>query len=165
MCSVVEVVDGWEISCSGEHRLVLSNSAVPNCILNYNQISGEKGGVMKKIALIILLCVGIGVFSGKAVAGIVNKEEVCMVNNSYMGKAQIPVDVNGKTYYGCCAGCVSTLQHNESVRYAIDPISNNKVDKSDAFIIKNPSKPAEVLYFETRENALSYLVKFSTLSR
>lgn len=29
-------------------------------------------------------------------------EEVCMVNNEYMGKKQFEVNFEGKIYYGCC---------------------------------------------------------------
>ncbi|VAW13928.1 hypothetical protein MNBD_BACTEROID05-864, partial [hydrothermal vent metagenome] len=32
----------------------------------------------------------------------INKNLVCMINDKYMdGKIQIPVEVEGKTYYGC----------------------------------------------------------------
>lgn len=63
---------------------------------------------------------------------------VCMVNDAYMGKPQIPVPVNGKTYYGCCEMCVDKLNNIESARIAIDPFSGNQVDKSEAFIVVTP---------------------------
>ena len=59
---------------------------------------------------------------------------VCMINNEYMAKEQIPTVVNGKTYYGCCAACAENLKNNQSSRYAEDPYSNEQVDKADAFI-------------------------------
>ncbi len=46
---------------------------------------------------------------------------VCMVNDAYTGVTQIPVPVNGKTYYGCCQGCVDKLNNMESPKMAIDP--------------------------------------------
>ena len=59
---------------------------------------------------------------------------VCMVNNAYMGKEQIPVEFEGKTYYGCCNMCVDKINNNREVRYAIDPVTGREVDKATAFI-------------------------------
>jgi YHS domain-containing protein len=76
---------------------------------------------------------------------------VCMVNDAYMGKPQIPVPVNGKTYYGCCEMCVDKLNNLESARIAIDPYSGNPVDKSEAYIVlMNPQ--GAVAYFESEAN-------------
>lgn len=76
---------------------------------------------------------------------------VCMVNDAYMGKPQIPVPVNGKTYYGCCEMCVDKLNNIESARIAIDPYSGNPVDKSEAYIVlMNPQ--GAVAYFESESN-------------
>src|SRR5690606_17886247 len=36
----------------------------------------------------------------------VPNDMVCMVNDEYMGKKQIPVVVGATTYYGCCDMCV-----------------------------------------------------------
>ena len=33
---------------------------------------------------------------------IVPNDKVCMVNDRFMGVAQIPIEANGTTYYGCC---------------------------------------------------------------
>lgn len=76
---------------------------------------------------------------------------VCMVNDAYMGKPQIPVPVNGKTYYGCCEMCVDKLNNIESARIAIDPFSGNQVDKSEAFIVVTNPQGA-VAYFESEAN-------------
>lgn len=83
---------------------------------------------------------------------------VCMVNNAYMGKTQIPVPVNGKTYYGCCQGCVDKLNNEESARTAIDPFSGKKVDKSEAYIILM-NKEGTVAYFESEANYMAYIKK------
>lgn len=83
---------------------------------------------------------------------------VCMVNDKYFGTEQIPVVAEGKTYYGCCQGCVGNIQNNRAVRYARDPYSGVEVDKAGAFIVKNPdSIKQEVLYFESKENFKRYL--------
>lgn len=84
---------------------------------------------------------------------------VCMVNNRYMGTPQIAVPVKDKTYYGCCQNCVKELNESESARFAVDPVSKMKVDKSLAFIIINPDTKDEVLYFESAQNANTYLGK------
>ena len=85
----------------------------------------------------------------------VPNELVCMVNDAYMGKPQIPVPVDGKTYYGCCKMCVGTLNEKESARTAIDPFSNKPVDKTEAYIVLMKEE-GEVAYFESKENYLKY---------
>lgn len=75
--------------------------------------------------------------------------QVCMVNNQFMGTAQIPVEVEGKTYFGCCEMCKGRLQSDASSRSAKDPVSGKLVDKATAVIGKRPS--GDVLYFESKE--------------
>ncbi len=86
---------------------------------------------------------------------IVKPEYVCMVNDRFMGVEQIPVKVNEKVYYGCCKMCIGRLQNNESLRYAVDPISGKKVDKAKAVIVKQ--KDGSVLYFENESNAQQFI--------
>ena len=73
-----------------------------------------------------------------------------------MGIDQIPVLVQNKTYYGCCDKCVRDLNEDETVRYAIDPFSNVRVDKALAFITMNSKQKGTILYFESKENAKRY---------
>ncbi len=86
---------------------------------------------------------------------LVNSSEVCMVNNQYMGKPQIPVEVSGKTYYGCCEMCKGKLLKDAAARTAIDPTSRREVDKARAVIAKNET--GDVLYFENEANFATYL--------
>lgn len=86
---------------------------------------------------------------------LVNSSEVCMVNNQYMGKPQIPVEVSGKTYYGCCEMCKGKLLNDAAARTAIDPASKREVDKASAVIAKNEA--GDVLYFENEANFATYL--------
>lgn len=79
---------------------------------------------------------------------------VCMVNNAVMGKAQIPVKFEGKTYYGCCEGCVETIKTERAARYAKDPVSGKEVDKAKAVILEGPG--GEALYFESLDTASRY---------
>ena len=88
--------------------------------------------------------------------GQVQSSYVCYVNNRYLGKEQIPVEVDGKTYYGCCQGCVGNLKKNRAPRYAKDPLTGDEVDKSSAFIVLKPNSKGEVLYFESEDNYLTY---------
>jgi YHS domain-containing protein len=70
---------------------------------------------------------------------------VGMVNDRYMGSPQIPVSVEGKTYYGCCKMCEKRLNEEVSVRTARDPVSNQEVDKAVAVMAKDSS--GAVFYF------------------
>ena len=111
------------------------------------------------IGLVILGVIGYNTYRSIHPATWVSETEqlpankVCMVNNTYMGVQQIEVPVEDKIYYGCCENCVTTLNQKPESRYAIDPFSGVKVDKSMAFIYLNPdSKYGGVLYFESTEN-------------
>jgi YHS domain-containing protein len=79
---------------------------------------------------------------------------VCMVNNTYMGKAQIPVEVEGKTYFGCCPMCKERLAKEPDTRTAVDPVSGEKVDKAAAVIAKDAD--GNVLYFASQANLRNY---------
>jgi YHS domain-containing protein len=78
----------------------------------------------------------------------------CMVNNMFMGKPQIPVQVEGKTYYGCCEMCKDRLANNPAARTAVDPVSKRPVDKSLAVIARADS--GELVYFENEANLTAY---------
>jgi YHS domain-containing protein len=84
----------------------------------------------------------------------VETNQVCMVNDTFMNKPQIPVSVEGKTYYGCCEGCVGRLKGDRSVRFSTDPITGREVDKAAAYITTQPD--GTVLYFESMETANKY---------
>jgi len=93
--------------------------------------------------------------SGSADGYKVDPGIVCMVTDKVMGKPQIPVKVEGKTYYGCCKNCVGKLNGNPAVRTAKDPVSGNNVDKSTAFIIEGPE--GEAIYFESALTAGKFI--------
>jgi YHS domain-containing protein len=82
------------------------------------------------------------------------KSQVCMVNNQFMGREQIPVQVDGKTYFGCCEMCQGRLNSDPSARTAKDPVSGKVVDKASAVIAKRPS--GDVVYFENTANFETY---------
>jgi YHS domain-containing protein len=84
----------------------------------------------------------------------VEPSQVCMVNNQFMGKPQIPVGVRGKTYFGCCEMCKSRLADDPNARTAVDPVTGMTVDKADAVIGRDDS--GAVLYFENEANLTRY---------
>jgi len=87
----------------------------------------------------------------------VKPSEVCMVNDTVMDKPQLPVPFEGKTYYGCCEGCVGRLQNERAMRFSRDPLTGREVDKAEAFII--PGSKGEALYFESAKTAGKYVAK------
>jgi YHS domain-containing protein len=84
----------------------------------------------------------------------VEPQYVCMINNQFLDKAQIPVTVGGKTYYGCCPMCKEKLEKSAEARSATDPVSKKKVDKATAVIGAAPD--GTVFYFENEANLKSY---------
>jgi len=121
---------------------------------------------MKKnacIGLVLLLAVAGAAIAAQAqaapAAGLHKAEakRVCMVTNQEFEKDQIPVVVEGRTYYGCCEGCKKTLANDPAVRKAIDPVSGKTVDKAVAVIGILPDGSA--LYFENEANLKKYSPK------
>ena len=84
----------------------------------------------------------------------VDSKRVCMVNNTLFDKDQIPVAVDGKTYFGCCEMCKGRLARDPSSRSAKDPVSGKLVNKASAVIAKRPS--GEVIYFESKDTFERY---------
>ena len=82
------------------------------------------------------------------------RNKVCMVNDQYMGRDQIPVTVEGKAYFGCCPMCEDRLKRDSAIRAAIDPVTRHVVDKALAVIGKTES--GKVLYFENVESFQRY---------
>lgn len=82
---------------------------------------------------------------------------VCMVNDQHMAAAQIPVEVEGRTYYGCCAMCEKRLKQDAQVRLGKDPVSQREVDKASAVIAKDAK--GKVWYFENEQNMEAYAAR------
>lgn len=85
---------------------------------------------------------------------VADPSRVCMVNDQFMGSPQIPVEVEGKTYYGCCEMCQARLNKDPKVRFGRDPVTQRDVDKASAVIAKNAA--GKVLYFESEESLRAY---------
>ncbi len=80
----------------------------------------------------------------------VDSKYVCMVTNQLFVKEQIPVQMEGKTYYGCCEMCKAKIKNNPQSREATDPVSGKKVDKAEAVI--GATADGSIYYFESEEN-------------
>lgn len=83
---------------------------------------------------------------------------VCMVNDAFMGKEQLAVPFNGKTYYGCCEMCKSRIPKDASVRRATDPYSGKTIDKATAYIVMTGAEGA-VTYFENEQHYKDFIKK------
>jgi YHS domain-containing protein len=84
----------------------------------------------------------------------VESKKVCMVTNAVFAKDQIPVVVEGRTYYGCCEMCKERLAKDAAARVAVDPVSGKKVDKAKAVI--GVTAEGDVVYFENEKNLAEY---------
>lgn len=84
----------------------------------------------------------------------VETKKVCMVNNTLFQKDQIPVQVEGKTYYGCCEMCKERLAKDAGARAAVDPVTGKPVDKATAVI--GALDDGSVLYFENEATFTQY---------
>jgi YHS domain-containing protein len=84
----------------------------------------------------------------------VEAKKVCMVNDAVFPNDQIPIEVNGRTYYGCCEMCKGKLKNDPQVRWAVDPVSKKRVDKALAVIGAMPD--GRVLYFESEKTLRQY---------
>jgi YHS domain-containing protein len=80
--------------------------------------------------------------------------QVCMVNDRYMGTAQIPVEVGDKTYFGCCPMCKDRLTNDATTRTALDPVSGEPVDKATAVLAQDAE--GVMYYFANEGNLRSY---------
>ena len=125
--------------------------------------SRNRGYVVLIVALALaLVAPGVGAAldeaapdGAEAVLTEVDAIKVCMVNDELFAKDQIPVEVYGKTYYGCCEMCKTRLAKDEAIRYSVDPLTGEKVDKATA--VKAASADGSIFYFENREHLEAYI--------
>jgi YHS domain-containing protein len=80
---------------------------------------------------------------------VTDPSQVCMVNDMFMGRAQIPVQFEGRTYFGCCPDCKAKLENQASTRTATDPVTGEPVDKAKAIIVQDSS--GKVHYFTSED--------------
>tara|TARA_R110002049_G_scaffold88768_3_gene223811 strand:+ start:16519 stop:17004 length:486 start_codon:yes stop_codon:yes gene_type:complete len=87
----------------------------------------------------------------------VDKEEVCMLNNSYRAENIPSVSINNFTYYGCCESCTGQLLKNPEKRYAFDMLTGIKVDKALAIMLREIDDNSKIYYFKSTENAKAFI--------
>jgi len=85
-----------------------------------------------------------------------------MMNDKRFAEPQIPVEVEGRTYYGCCAMCKQRLSNDPGARTAIDPVSSAQVDKATAVI--GAASNGRVFYFENAANLATFSATLSAAS-
>lgn len=86
---------------------------------------------------------------------VTDASQVCMMNDQFMGKPQIPVEVDGRTYYGCCAMCKERLHKEPATRTARDPASGDEVDKATALLVQDAK--GKILYFASEDSLQKYV--------
>jgi hypothetical protein len=80
---------------------------------------------------------------------------VCMLSNRYLGeRADVPIQVEGKTYRGCCANCAARLGSLAEARVAKDPVTGHAVDKGSAVLARDANN--HLYYFESEATFASY---------
>lgn len=92
-----------------------------------------------------------------AVTRVTDASTICMMNDQVMGSGQTPIEVEGRTYYGCCAMCNQRLGSDAKLRHGTDPVTQKAVDKSSAVLAKTAD--GRVLYFENEANLATYMAR------
>ena len=119
--------------------------------------SNHLGRIVLALVCLLALSFGVAQAGDKVELKRVETKKVCMVNNQVFEKDQIPVAVDGKTYYGCCEMCKERLAKDAAARTAVDPVTGKQVDKATAVIAAMPD--GKVLYFESQETYEKYSKK------
>lgn len=90
--------------------------------------------VTQALAAIVLI-IGAGAPAAADAGNVEKREFVCMMQDTVMLKPGIPIEHEGRTYYGCCANCSKTIKAEpERFTKAQDPVTGATVDKATAFI-------------------------------
>jgi YHS domain-containing protein len=118
-----------------------------------------KSRALLVIALVLFVCTTAFAADAKAPTKLkkVEAQNVCMINEHAMGKPQVPVTVDGKTYYGCCEMCKKALAEDASKRKAKDALTGEDVDKAVAVI--GADDEGKVYYFASEKNLDAYNAK------
>jgi len=128
---------------------IIWSALLSMAFVSCNNSEGKKEAVQEVVQQEIVKTEKLG--ANYQVGDHVPNELVCMVNNAFMGKLQMPVPVDGKIYYGCCEMCVGKLNQEESARIGTDPFNGKQVDKSEAYIVLS-GEDGRVDYFESEAN-------------
>ena len=112
-----------------------------------------KRAILLSLAMMLTAVVAVGETPAPPLTKVESKQ-VCMINEQYFEKEQIPVEVDGKTYFGCCSMCKDRLANDPESRFAVDPVSGKQVDKATAVIAADAD--GRVAFFENEKNLKAY---------
>ncbi len=84
----------------------------------------------------------------------VNPDQVNMVTNRFYGSRQEAISIGGRDYY-ISGAYAFTLRQNPSIRFALDPLTERKVDKSAAMTYADAS--GRVFYFESEDTFRNFI--------
>ena len=104
---------------------------------------------------VLILTVTVSAATGERVKPI-DAKFACFINKQKFDKPQMPVVVDGKTYYGCCQSCAQTLTSDPKSRMDTDPVSGKRVDKATAVV--GADKAGTVYFFENMKNLKKFRV-------
>lgn len=110
---------------------------------------------MRRVTTSVILMLTLATGLVLATSGNIDKKEyVCMMQDMVLGKPGIPIQFEGKTYYGCCEMCKEKIK-SEPQKYtkAVDPVSGKSVDKASSFIY---SLEGSAYYFGSEANRKSF---------
>lgn len=85
----------------------------------------------------------------------VNADEVNMATNRHEKKKQDVINMNGRSYYCSGKGSELNMTLNPSIRFAKDPLTDRKIDKSEAAIYADAS--GRVYYFESEDTYKGFI--------
>ncbi len=91
---------------------------------------------------------------------VTDKNQVCMVNDFYNPMAdfkEFMVNVDNKSYYGCCAMCKDKLRTSSHHRFSTDPLTNEQISKADAYIVADKTNKGKTFYFKNKLNFLKWV--------
>jgi YHS domain-containing protein len=82
-------------------------------------------------------------------------EDVNMVTNRRESKKQSALSLNGKSYFCPNNAYAANMSNNPSIRFAKDPLTDKRIDKSDAVIYADAS--GRVYYFESEDTYKGFI--------
>ena len=83
--------------------------------------------------------------------------KICMVDDIYQGDyPTVEYKLINKTYYGCSQKATRDLAQKPKLRVAVDPVTNEEIDKAIAVVALNPKRDGKVLYFKSVESFNKY---------
>jgi len=82
------------------------------------------------------------------------REYVCMMQDMVLEKPGIPIQFDGKTYYGCCDMCKEKIRTAPDVyTRALDRVAGKKIDKATAYIY---NLNGDAFYFSSDANRKAF---------